>query len=341
MNFITISGLIIGVIFGFILQRGYFCHLSGFVDLIMFKNKRVLKATIWAILISLIGFHIMDALGIVQLNPKPLWILADIVGGVIFGIGMFLASGCMAGSTFKIGNGYVGYILAAIGMGIGAYITKIGFLRSYTTALQENLKISILGKSPTLSNFLGIDRWVAVIILAVLLIWLLFRMRDRAEKGADSPSFFKRFFINRWGPVLTGVSIGIIQMIAFYASAKSGKNYPISLTGGYTQLGKSFADWDFSLINWEYLLVIGVIIGAIIASVIAGEFRLKLPKLKHIIFMSVGGILLGTGAGIAGGCNVGHTLSGIPQLSIGSILTSAAIFGGLYLMVYFNLVKSK
>lgn len=341
MDFITISGLIIGIIFGFILQRGYFCHLSGFVDLVMFKNKRVLKATIWAILVALIGFHVMDAIGLVQLNPKPLWVMANIVGGVIFGIGMFLASGCMAGSTFKIGNGYVGYILAATGMGIGAYITKVGFLKPYSKMLQEYFKITISGKSPTLSNIIGVNSWILVIIISALLIWLLFKIRDKEERKVDSSTLARRFFITRWGPALIGIAIGIIQMIAFYFSAKSGKNYPLSLTGGYTQITKSFVNWDFSIINWGYLLVIGVIIGAIIASVIAGEFRLKLPKLKHVIFMPIGGIMIGMGAGIAGGCNIGHTLSGIPQLSIGSILSSIAIFGGLYLMIYFKLIRNK
>lgn len=340
MSFVIFSGFLIGLVFGFVLQRGYFCHLSGFVDLVIFKNKRVLLATLWAILISLIGFHLMDAMEIVKLSPKPFWVLANIAGGLIFGAGMFMASACMGGSTFKIGNGYVGYILAAIGMGFGAYATKVGFLKSFSKTLQDYKVITISGKSPTLSSILGVDSWIVVVVLSLLLIWLLYRLREKKEKD-NNTNIANKFFIKRWSPAIIGVSIGLIQMIAFYASTKSGKNYPISLTGGYSQITKSIIKWDFSLIDWSYLLVLGIVFGALIASVVAGEFKLKIPNFKQAAFMLIGGVLLGIGAGIADGCNIGHTLSGIPLLSIGSIVTSISIFIGLYLIVYFRLVRNK
>lgn len=342
MNFIVFSGFLIGSLFGFILQRGYFCHLSGFVDLVIFKNKRILVATIWAILVALIGFNIMGALEIVKLSPKPFWVLANIAGGLIFAIGMFLASACMGGSTFKIGNGYIGYILAAVGMGIGAYETKIGFLKNFSKTLQDYKVITINGKNPTLASWLGINSWVVIIVLSLLLIWLLYRLREKGGKEAPSgDNFYKKFFIKRWGPAITGILIGLTQLVAFYASSKSGKSYPISLTGGYSQMTKSIIKWDFSLIDWSSLLVLGIIFGALIASLVAREFKLKMPTFKQAALMLAGGVLLGIGAGIADGCNIGHTLSGIPLLSLGSITTSISIFAGLYLIVYFRLAKNK
>lgn len=345
------SGFLVGVLFGFVLERGYFCHFSGFFDMVVLKRYRIARATIWALLISLIGFHLMAQYKIIALNPKPLLLFADLFGGVIFGLGMFMISACMAGATFKFGTGSLSYLLAMAGIGAGAYITKEGFLKSISESMQGVLKLEIGGKSPTLANVLDLNVWIPVVILAGVLIWLLIKLKnkdDAQEESVEKSPFWKKIFTERWNPAVIGIAMGITEMLAFYYlsayndATKLGKKYAISLTEGYALIPKSLVNWDFSpkIVTWAYLLIIGIIVGSAVAAIIAREFKIKLPKPKHFIIMPVGGLLMGIGASIAGGCNVGHLLSGVPQLSIGSILASLSIFGTLYLMMYVKFIKS-
>jgi len=176
---IKFTGFLVGLLFGFVLERGYFCHFSGFVDAVAFKNFRVLKATVWALLLTTIGFHTASALGIIQLNPKPLLVVADLGGGALFGVGMFLVGACMAGTTFKLSMGSVSYLLAAIGLGAGAFITREGFLKPYYTDIQGMMKIEIAKKSPTLANIFGINPWIIVAILSAIFILILIKLKEK------------------------------------------------------------------------------------------------------------------------------------------------------------------
>lgn len=149
--------------------------------------------------------------------------------------------------------------------------------------------------------------------------------------------------MNKWSPLAIGISIALIQVLAFYTSSKAGKKYAISLTEGYSLIPKSLVNWDFSnsVVTWAYLLILGIIAGSIIAALLAKEFKIKMPKPSHWIIMPAGGILMGIGAGVGGGCNLGHLMSGLPQLSIGSIINSLAIFGVLYILVYTKFIRKK
>ena len=69
---LVITGLFVGVLFGFVLQRGRFCMNSAFRDIVLFKDYALLKTVAAAVLVSLAGFAIMDLTGVITLAPKPL-----------------------------------------------------------------------------------------------------------------------------------------------------------------------------------------------------------------------------------------------------------------------------
>jgi len=338
MSLVIFSGFLVGILFGFVLQRGYFCHLSGFTEAIMFKNFKIVKATIWAVLIAMLGFHLMASLGIISLNPKPFFWLASIVGGMIFVLGMFLVGACAGGTTFKIGTGLLSYLIAGLGIAIGGLMTAEGFFKPFRELLQGTTKILIAGKTPTLDSIFHLNSWIVVLVLALIFVWLLVKMKEKTE-SEEEQSLVKKLFKLRWSSALTGIAIGIIGMIAFYTSANSGRNYPLGIVEGYTPILKSFLTGNFKLINWMYMLIPGIISGSVIGSLLSGEFKLRLPKLKQVLTMLIGGFFIGVGAVTMAGCNVTHILSGIPQLSIGSIVSSIVIFGTLYLIVYLKFIR--
>ena len=132
----VITGLFVGLIFGFILQRGRFCMNSAFRDAILLKDNLLLKTVFVALLVELIGFSIMDMTGAIAINPKPFWWGANLLGSFIFGIGMVLAGGCASGITYRVGEGMVGSMTAVLGLSIGGYITAAGFLKPFKANLQ-------------------------------------------------------------------------------------------------------------------------------------------------------------------------------------------------------------
>jgi len=332
------SGFIVGLLLGFVLTRGYFCQYSGLSDTLMFRNFKIAKASIWAVLIAMIGFHLMVGLGIITLNPKPFFWAASIIGGMIFGLGMTMVGGCAGGTTFKIGSGLIGYLIAGLGIALGGFFTAEGFLKPIRLFLQESTKVTIAGKNPTLTSLLEVNPWILVLLFSAIFIWLLFKLRT--EEKESQPSFFVRLLKLRWPSALTGIAIGIIGMIAFVTSAAAGRNYPLGIVEGYIAILKSFLTGQF-IFNWVFMLIPGIILGAMIASLLASEFRFRLPNFKTAVIMLVGGFLMGGGAVLGAGCNVTHILSGIPQLAIGSIVSGIIIFGTAYLVDYFRFIRKK
>lgn len=343
-----LSGLIVGILFGFTLQRGRFCMNSAFRDIVLLKEYTLLKAVIVAIIVSMLGFHLMANFGVIQLNPKTFFWGATIIGGFIFGIGMVLAGGCSSGTTYRVGEGMVGSFVALLGFMMSAVITGAGALSGIKSYLQTTTKISVTdpgplvasaNRSPTLANILGLDPWIIVIVITIIGIIALSWKHGGREKteGSLSEKIFKR----GWPWWATGIVIGIIAIIAFPTSAATGRNYPLGITGGWSTFLNTLIKGDANVLTWETFLVIGVVIGAAISANIAGEFKLRAPGPRRLVQQFIGGLLLGIGAMIADGCNIGHILSGVPQLAIGSIIAGFSIIMGCWATAYILLMRGK
>ena len=250
---------------------------------------------------------------------------------------MVLAGGCASGTTYRVGEGMVGSFIALLGFMTSAVITGSGALSGIKSYLRDTTKITIDGKNPTLANIISVDPWIIVIVIAIIGIGVLAWKRGGGQKteGSLSEKIFKR----GWSWWATGIVIGIIAMIAFPASAAAGRNYPLGITGGWSTFLNTLIKGDANVLSWETFLVIGVVIGAAISSGIAGEFKLRAPGSGRLVQQFIGGLLLGIGAVIADGCNIGHILSGIPQLAIGSIIAGFSIIMGCWVAAYLLLMR--
>jgi uncharacterized membrane protein YedE/YeeE len=88
-------------------------------------------------------------------------------------------------------------------------------------------------------------------------------------------------------------------------------------------------------LNWIGAEVLGIIIGAMISAIAAKEFKLRMPKdPKTYLQVMVGGALMGFGAATAGGCNIGHFLTGVPTLAISPIVSSIFFILGNWTMAW-------
>jgi len=163
-----------------------------------------------------------------------------------------------------------------------------------------------------------------------------------------------------WSPYLAGAGIGILSWFTFLLSNKPiGCSTAFTRTSGMIEQalsGKAVADQPYyqkfpAKIDWEWMFVLGIVIGSLVSALISGEFQLRLiPSLwmaqfglaffPRFVAALLGGIVLGIGARWAGGCTSGHGISGTLQLAVSSwvaailffvsgIITARVIFYGL------------
>jgi uncharacterized membrane protein YedE/YeeE len=321
----VLTGLFVGVLFGFVLQRGRFCMNSAFRDAILLKDNVLLKTVFVALLVELVGFAIMDSAGAIAINPKPFWWGANLLGSFVFGIGMVLAGGCASGITYRTGEGMIGAITAVLGLATAGYFTAAGFLKPFKSNLQAATTIpGADGTALTLHGILGMDYTTLAIIIALIavVVWFIVSRSQKEEYEADPG----------WGWVNTGILVGLIGILAFPLSAAAGRNYPLGITAGWINIVQVV--FTGATFNWIGMLIVGIVVGGLIAALISKEFKFRVPKPLVLVQTFAGGLLMGFGAVTSGGCNIGHLLSGIPQLSVGSILAGIAIFLGAWAAAY-------
>lgn len=309
--------LVISFLFGFAMQRGGFCGASIFSSVVLFKERQGVVGVGLAVLVAMAGFAGLAALGWLAPNPKAFSLLPAIVGGTVFGVGMVLAGGCVSGSLFKAGEGRVNSMLAVVGIGVGAYIFRKGFLAPARRALASvtgslDLPAGIYQAAGI--SYVVLGAVVGVVGLAVVLI-LTLKKRTRQEKKP----LLTRLVKGKWSFAAAGIFIGVLGWLAYLAYAHIGRNYPLGPTRGVVAL--------FSLLQGPTtpkLLVgleaLAIIAGSLVSAWMRGGLKLRSADATTLVVSLLGGVLVGAGAVIGRGCFVGHVLSGVALLSFQSIL---------------------
>ena len=318
---INIIGLILGFGLGFSLQKGGFCMNSAFRSIVFEKDDFLVRAWVLVLVINLVLVHLLDEFALITISRAPLFLFALIPGGLIFGIGMVLAGGCTSGSCYRAGRGMLGSWAAIAGFVFGALLFGSGvaapfqrLLRSYT--------IDVQGEAASLWNVLGIDysfwKWLIIGLLTLAgAVWLL-----------RSP---KQKYVTGWKWWQSGLAIGFLSVLAWVLSAFAFRDFGLSFTQPIQSWGNLLLNGDVSGINVASFMVLGVPFGAYIAAAIAGEAAFVLPEPRRMVTQLLGGVLMGSGAAIAGGCNIGHGITGLSTLSISSIVATLFTMFGVWI----------
>jgi uncharacterized membrane protein YedE/YeeE len=325
-----VSGLVIGLIFGVALQRGRFCFNSAFRDALLFKDFTILKAIGVAIAVEMVGFQLLSDFHLVQLYPRGLYWGTNILGGFVFGVGMVLAGGCISGSTYRTGEGMVGSMLAVVGIAAGAAALLSYPLASEVRLLQVGTEIQINGVPPTAPLELGLSPWI--IIVPVIALFAFFAQRSHRKHGKtnDGGSLLPR----SWPWWFSGVFVGAVAIVSYPMAEAAGLTTPLAMTGGYVGILAALLNWNLRYIDWEQTMVLGAILGAAIAAVVAKEWKLRMPPPRMLAQSIVGGLIMGIGAVLGDGCNITTILIGIPLLSLGGILAGTFTILGCWTAAY-------
>jgi hypothetical protein len=318
----------VGAGFGFVLQRGRFCLNSAFRDVLYIKDVTILRAYLLALVVTTIGANLLEQFGVLRLDQgrqEFAW-LANILGGYLFGIGMVLAGGCASGTWYRVGEGLVGSWMAALGFMIGAAGVGHGAL----SGAYEYLRGFVLspGSSATINGLLGVDRWAVILPAAVLA--LVLSVSGRTTFNPARTEYHWR---------TTGVLVGLVALLGWYLS---------HLTTG-TATGISFTRPSEGLLmsavagrplEWSTALLLGVPIGSFISARNAHEFSWRAPRADVMMQQFSGGLIMGAGGMLAGGCLIGHGITGLSALSAASLLSTMFMLLGSWTMVYLLFMRS-
>lgn len=163
-------GLLFGVIFGFLLQKGNATKYDIIVSQLLLTDFTVLKIMLSAVVVGMLGIYFMKNKGWIRLHHKKGSIGMNVIGGLIFGVGFALLGYCPGTIAGAVGNGYLDAIVGGvIGIIIGAGLFA---------AVYPRLKDGILKKGnygdTALPKLLKVNDWVVVIPSAIIIVTFLY-----------------------------------------------------------------------------------------------------------------------------------------------------------------------
>lgn len=163
-----VLGLLFGIVFGFLLQKGGVAKFHILEGQLLLLDFTVVKVMLSAVVIGMIGIHLMHRYGLVEFHIKPTRYLANVLGGLIFGAGFALAAYCPGTGAAAIGQGNFDGILMVVGMLIGSYL-----FAECSGWIEKNINpVGDAGKR-TLHDWVGLQRWVVSGISALVLVAVL------------------------------------------------------------------------------------------------------------------------------------------------------------------------
>jgi uncharacterized membrane protein YedE/YeeE len=339
----VISGLVVGGLIGFVLQRGRFCMNTAFRDTIFIKDFTMFRAYLLALIIMIIGSNILNDMGFIHLKAQTFYPFANIIGGFIFGLGIVLAGGCGSGIVYRVGEGQMASWVAVLGFFLGIGATNNGVLRPVYDALRS---VHVGPSGMTLMTIFGdalVTKWIIIAVLCALLS--IYVLMGKPFKLGKQKGFF-------WS--VAAVLMGILGVVTFWASehwgspgfarglnftTPTGELFFTVLTGDAKSRFFPMYDLGIFKVTWAEFYIIGVPLGSYISARILKEFKWKIPPATEMLTVLGGSLMMGFGAVCAGGCNVGQALTGFSTLSIGSIVATIFIILGNWTMVYYKFIK--
>ena len=323
---LLVSALAVGIVFGYVLQRGGFCLTRALSNAVLMRDGNILRAYLLALLVAIVGVQIIETLGLVDIPLRPLRWLSNIVGGALFGVGMILSGGCSGGTWYRVGEGAAGALVVLVGFAIGATTAGIGMLAPARTMLQKPVISLGDGGAVTLTSVTGLSPWIVIAALVVLgAIWLR-RGRPEPEHG-------------KWPWPITGVAVGMMITVGWWASAVGDRPVGITFAANtgylltYPMVGYP------NRVTWSMLMALGVPVGAFIAAWTTGTFGWKWPAASSLAKIFGGGLLMGAAALVAEGCNINQGLTNSATLAVGSLLTFASMCAGASLTLWWMFLR--
>jgi uncharacterized membrane protein YedE/YeeE len=290
-----VLGLATGMVVGGVMARGRLCFNSGLREATFEGRDRVLRAFAVAIAAQLLVLPLLIAAGL-DAGRIGFFPVAQLVGGLAFGAGMALAGGCIAGILWKSGAGSLATAIAIAGFVAGELLIR-GPGERLVADLDE---AGPRPASSTVYELLGAG-YAPIAIAAGIAVLVLLLRRSRA--GLDA-----------------GLALGAVAALAWVTAAAADHGYGLGFAGSAQGTVDALeAGAGLEGIPFPAWVAVGLVAGAGLAA----RGQLRLPDAARARRALAGGVIMGAGATLAHGCNIGNGLTGIPLLSLGSLWATA------------------
>jgi uncharacterized protein len=343
-------------VFGALAQRTHFCTMGAIADIVNMGDWARMRMWVLAIAVAMLGFNTMVFLGWIDAGktlyaaPRLLW-LSNGVGGLMFGFGMVLASGCGSKTLVRIGAGNLKSLVVFVVMGIAAFATLKGITAVLRVATVDSVAITLASGQDLpslLAPSLGLGKQQLALLLGAviggaLLLWAVLRAEGRSADvllgGVGS------------GAVIVGIwwVSGVLGHVAedpntleevFVRSTSPQRMEALSFVSpmAYSLDWLMFFSDTSKVLTIAIVATLGVVLGSAVYALATRSFRWEAFRgvedtSNHI----VGALLMGVGGVVALGCTIGQGLSGVSTLSLGSFIALAAIIAGAVLALRYQM----
>lgn len=169
-----IYGLITGILFGFLLQKGRVLRYDKQLGALRLQDMTIVKFMLSSILVGMIGVYLLKDMGLASLSIKPAILGANLLGGLIFGVGWGLLGYCPGTSAGALGEGRWDALWGIGGMLGGAAL----FAEAYPFLKPNVLTWGNLGKL-TLPQVLGVNHWFIIPLFLLAALSLFFWLEKK------------------------------------------------------------------------------------------------------------------------------------------------------------------
>jgi len=327
------GGLVLGLIFGAVVQKSGFCMSAVVSNLVLMRDYRHFHALLAAIIIAVTGTQLLSFSGIVDINASSYLVSrinwsGAIIGGLIFGFGTILAGGCIGRTIVRVGEGNISSIIVMLVVAVMAASVMYGPLEPYRVWLYQTTIFEIPPELASIPGLLNLSSGIftAFFVITCLAIILF------TGKNNRSPEL-----------LIAGTILGLLIVAGWWVSGFLSQDVfslhrPASLTFAGPLANTSYIISTGNMLGegtqFGMTLLGGTLLGSFSMAIISRRFRLVKPDTGHLYHFIVGGLFMGTGAIMAGGCNIGNGLTGLSTLSACSLIAVIAIFCGMRLGIY-------
>ncbi|HSV53958.1 MAG TPA: YeeE/YedE family protein [Burkholderiaceae bacterium] len=335
-------------IFGAIAQRTHFCTMGAVSDVVNMGDWTRMRQWGMAVGVAMLGFASLVYAGWIDpsktLYASSRWIwLSASVGGLMFGFGMVLASGCGSKTLVRIGGGSLKSLIVFVVLAVAAFATLKGITAVVRVATVDRVAIDF-------STTASLPHWIAAASgLQVKLVGLVLALMLGGALVVWALIGFLRSD-DRFNNLLAGLGIGAVVAAMWWVSGHLGyvAEHPDTLQEAFlaTNSGRAEAlsfvspvaytlDWLMFFSDKSKVLtvgivsVFGVVAGSAVCALAMGTFRWEgFGSTEDVGNHIAGAVLMGVGGVAAMGCTIGQGLSGISTLGATSFVAVAAILAG-------------
>lgn len=337
--------MVVGGLFGMVLYHAAFGFTAAWRVFITEHRGRGLRAQMVMLAIAVLLFF--PALGAGSLFGQAVYGfvapigVSVVVGAFLFGLGMQLGGGCASGTLFTAGGGNARMLITLLFFVVGSLIGTAHF--AWWQSLPAFQPVSLVRTA-------GVGGGIAISLvlfagIAAFTVLMEKRRHGQLERAPRIDAGNGRWLIGPW-PLLAGAVA--LALLNFATLALAGRPWGITsafaLWGakGFEMLGGDVSAWGYwqspgnatalQASVWSDITTVmnvGIMVGALVAASLAGRFapNFRIPA-KSLLAAVIGGILLGYGARLAFGCNIGAYFSGIASGSLHGWVWLVAAFAG-------------